>query len=143
MKVLVLGGGIIGVTTAWMLAKDGHEVSLVERHSEPAEGASFANAGLVAPGHAYVWSSPPAPLILLKSLYTQDQALRFRPSLDPHLWTWSYAFLRECTVERARINTLRKHRLCLYSQEVLHQILAETGIAYDGRKGGLLYLYRS
>lgn len=143
MKVNVLGGGVIGVTAAYYLCKDGHEVTVLERHAGPAEETSFANAGLVAPGHAYAWSSPRAPKILLKSLYRDDQALRFRPSRDPALWAWSWKFLRQCTAERARINTLRKHKLCLYSQAALRHLVADTGVTYDGRTGGLLYLYRT
>lgn len=142
MKVAVLGAGVIGVTTAYELARDGHEVTVVDRLPEPAAGTSFANAGLIAPGHAYTWSSPRAPRILLRSLYRKGEALRFKPGLDPALWSWSARFLRNCTADRARINTQRKVRLCMYSQAELHRIAAETGVDYFGRSGGLLYLFR-
>lgn len=142
MKVAVLGAGVIGVTTAYELAKDGHQVTVLDRLPEPAAGTSFANAGLVAPGHAYTWSSPKAPKILLRSLYREGEALRFKPSLDPALWSWSLKFLRNCTAERARINTRRKVRLCMYAQAELHRVTAETGIDYFARTGGLLYLFR-
>jgi D-amino-acid dehydrogenase len=142
MKILVMGAGVIGVTTAYQLLKDGHEVVVVERCENAGEETSAGNAGLIAPGHSYAWASPAAPKILLKSLFREDQALRFRLRPDPRLWAWSLKFLRQCTAERARINTLRKHRLCLYSQELLHQVVAETGVTYDGLDGGLLYLYR-
>ncbi len=143
MRILILGGGIIGVTSAYYLAREGHEVALIERHQAAAEETSFANAGLVAPGHAYAWSSPRAPMILLKSLFRDDQALRFRLRPDPHLWAWSYLFLRQCNSASARRNTLRKHRLCVYSQAALRALAAEEDLDYDGRDGGLLYLYRS
>ncbi len=143
MQVLVLGAGVIGVTAAHYLAKDGHEVSVIERHDGAADETSFANAGLIAPGHAYAWSSPRAPKILLKSLFRDDQALRFRLRPDPRLWAWSYLFLRQCNSACARINTLRKHRLCLYSQQALEALSAAEALDYDGRDGGLLYLYRS
>lgn len=142
MRVVVLGAGVVGVTTAYELAKDGHEVTVIERLPESAGETSHANAGLIAPGHSYTWSSPRAPRILLKSLFDRSQALVFRPSLDPRLYSWSLKFLRNCTAERARANTKRKVRLCRYSQECLSGIVAETGIAYDGIGGGLLYLYR-
>jgi D-amino-acid dehydrogenase len=142
MKILVMGAGVIGVTTAYQLLKDGHEVVVVERRESAGEETSAGNAGLIAPGHAYAWASPAAPKILLKSLFREGQALRFRLRPDPRLWAWSLKFLRQCTAERARINTLRKHRLCLYSQELLHQVVAETAVTYDGLDGGLLYLYR-
>ena len=143
MKVLILGAGVIGVTTAYRLLRDGHEVTVLERNETAAEEASANNAGLIAPGHAYAWSSPRAPGILLKSLWRDDQALRFKLRPDPRLWHWSWLFLRQCTTERARLNTLRKHRLCLYAQGALRETAAEAGIAYDGEDKGLLYLYRS
>jgi D-amino-acid dehydrogenase len=98
---------------------------------------------MIAPGHAFVWSSPRAPMILLKSLFAKNQALRFRPSADPRLWAWSLLFLRQCTEERARINTLRKHRLCMYSQQILHQTIAGQALEYDRNSRGILYFHRT
>ncbi len=143
MKVIVMGSGVVGVTTAYCLLKDGHEVTVVERHDGAADETSFANAGLVAPGHAYTWASPKAPKILLKSLWRNDQALRFRLRLDPALWSWSLKFLGNCRAERVAVNTARKVRLSLYSQDMLHEVVQDTGVAFDGAKGGLLYLYRT
>ncbi len=143
MKILVLGSGVAGVTAAWRLLRDGHEVSVVDRQPAAAEEASFANAGLVAPGHSFAWASPKVPKILLTSLWRNDQAFRFRLTPDPRMWAWSLKFLRQCTAERARVNTLRKHALCLYSQRLFHNLVEETGVEYDGRTGGLLYMYRT
>lgn len=143
MRVVVLGGGIVGVTTAYQLARDGHEVTVVERNPAVARETSFANAGLVAPGHAYAWSSPQAPMMLLRSLWRDDQALRFKLRPDPRLYSWSLLFLRQCTAERAAANTRRKHKLCRYSQQAFRTLLEETPLDYDGQGGGLLYLYRS
>lgn len=142
MRVIVLGAGVVGVTTAYELARDGHEVTIIDRLDLAASETSYANAGLIAPGHSYTWSSPKAPKILLRSLLDRSQALVFRPSLDPRLYLWSLQFLRNCTAERASTNTKRKVRLCRYSQDRLLQIADETGVAYDGLSGGLLYLYR-
>src|SRR4051794_40481751 len=89
MKVVVIGAGVVGLTTAYELGKDGHEVTVVERHDGAAGETSFGNAGLIAPGHSYTWASPSAPRILVKSLFRRDQALRFSPSLDPDLYRWS------------------------------------------------------
>src|SRR5258707_11295422 len=121
MRVLIMGGGVVGVTTAYQLQRDGHEVVLLERHTDVALDTSWGNAGMIAPGHSFVWSSPKAPWILLKSLVMKNQALRFKPSTDPRLWTWSLRFLAQCTQEKARINTLKKHRLAQYSQRVLQE----------------------
>ena len=143
MRVVVLGGGVVGVTTAYQLQKDGHDVVLLERNSEVAAGTSWGNAGMIAPGHSFVWSSPKAPMILLKSLVMKDQALRFRFSADPRLYSWSWLFLMECTAEKARRNTLLKHRLAAYSQTVLKEVIGEETIDYDRNDRGIVYFHRS
>jgi len=143
VRVLVLGGGVIGVTTAYYLARDGHEVTVIERHDTAAAETSYANAGLLAPAHAYAWASPRAPKVLFKSLFLKDQALRLKLRADPRMWQWGLLFLAQCTAKRARINTLRKLRLCRYSVKRLNEVVAHTGVAYDGLDKGNLYLYRS
>jgi len=142
MRLVILGGGVIGVTTAYYLARDGHEVTVVDRHRTVGRETSFANAGLIAPGHAYAWASPRAPKILLQSLYRGDTALRFRLKADPRMWAWSLRFLANCTAARNRTNTLRKLALCRYSQQALVALREETGIRYDETTRGCLYLYR-
>jgi D-amino-acid dehydrogenase len=142
MRVAVIGAGVIGVTTAYELARDGHEVTVVDRRELPASETSHANAGMVAPGHAYAWSSPKALKTLLRALLRDDLALRFRVQADPRFWRWCWKFLRQCTSERAAYNTRRKVRLCLYSQEQLHRVVEETHVSYGGSQGGALYLYR-
>jgi D-amino-acid dehydrogenase len=142
MRVLVMGGGVVGVTAAYQLQKDGHQVVLIEKSQDVAAETSWGNAGMVAPGHSFAWSSPQAPMTLLKSLLLRNQALRFTPSRDPRLWTWSLKFLAQCTKRRSEYNTLRKHRLATYSQAVLHATLAEVDLAFDRIDRGILYFYR-
>jgi D-amino-acid dehydrogenase len=142
MRIVVLGGGVVGVTTAYQLVQDGHDVVVLERHPDVAQETSWGNAGMIAPGHSFVWSSPKAPWILLKSLFLDNQALRFRPSRDPRLWSWSVRFLAECTAAKARANTLRKHQIATYSQRVLHDVLAAEQLDYDRNERGILYFYR-
>ena len=143
MQAVVLGSGVIGTATAYYLARDGHEVTVIERHEAPGLETSYANAGLVAPGHSYAWASPAAPLILAKSLFTADQALKLRPRLDPRMWSWLWQFLLQCTDERARANTTRKLRLCRYSTDLLTDLTAGAGVQYDGLARGNLYVYRT
>jgi D-amino-acid dehydrogenase len=142
MRIVVLGGGVVGVTTAYQLQRDGHEVVVIERNPQVAAGASWGNAGMIAPGHSFVWSSPRAPMILAKSLMLKDQALRFRLSADPRLYAWTWGFLKECTAAKARRNTLLKHRLAAYSQKVLDEVVADEAIDYDRNTRGILYFYR-
>ena len=143
MKIVILGGGVVGVTTAYQLQRDGHDVEILERNGLTAAGTSWGNAGMIAPGHSFVWSSPNAPMILLKSLFLKDQALRFRLSTDPRLYSWSWLFLRECTSEKARRNTLLKHRLAAYSQRILDEVVTAEAIDYDRSTRGILYFHRS
>jgi len=142
MHVVVLGAGLLGVTTAYYLAREGHQVTVIDRQKEPARETSFANAGLLTPGHAYAWASPRAPLILLKSLWRTDTALRWRWRLDPGMWAWGLKFLANCTAERNRANTVIKVRLCSYSLAQTAEVTAETGITWDRSQSGALYLYR-
>ena len=141
MHILVLGAGVAGITTAWQLLKDGHEVEVVDAEPEAAEFTSFGNAGLIAPGHAYAWASPRAPGMMLRSLWRNDQAIRFKPGIDPKLWSWTMKFLGQCTAEKAAATTAIKARLCLYAQAMLHEVVAETGVTYDRNTGGCLYFY--
>jgi D-amino-acid dehydrogenase len=142
MKTLVLGGGVVGVTTAYFLAKAGHEVTILEEKDGLGLEASAGNAGIIAPGHSFAWASPRAPAMLLRSLRGDETAIRVRLAPDPHLYTWGLRFLRECTAPRARRNTLIKLRLCQYSQGVLNELARVEGIEYDAIAQGALYLYR-
>jgi D-amino-acid dehydrogenase len=142
MKTLVLGGGVVGVTTAYFLAKAGHEVTILEEKDGLGLEASAGNAGIIAPGHSFAWASPRAPAMLLRSLRGDETAIRVRLAPDPHLYTWGLRFLRECTAGRARRNTLIKLRLCQYSQRALNELARAEGIEYDAIAQGALYLYR-
>ena len=142
MKSLVLGGGVVGVTTAYFLARAGHEVTLLEEKDGLGQEASGGNAGIIAPGHSFAWASPRAPRMLWSSLRGGETAIRLRLSADPELYAWGLRFLRECTAGRARRNTLIKLRLCQYSQAVLNEIVRAEGIDYHAVSRGALYLHR-
>jgi D-amino-acid dehydrogenase len=142
MRVVVLGGGVVGVATAYYLARDGHEVELVERQARLAQDASSGNAGLIAPGHSYSWASPAAPGMLVRSLAGKATAIRVRPRLDPALVGWGLRFLRECRPPRPERNTVIKLRLCRYSRDLLRQVIDQEGIDHSNSTRGVLYLYR-
>lgn len=142
MRVIVLGGGVVGVTTAYYLAKEGHEVTLVEKQARLAQDASSGNAGLIAPGHSYSWASPAAPRMMLQSLTGRATAIRVRPRLDPALIGWGLRFLRECRGDRPSENTLVKLDLCRYSRDLLLELASEEGIEYGQARSGVLYLHR-
>ena len=142
MKTLVLGGGVVGVTTAYFLAKAGHEVTVVEEKDGLGLEATAANAGIIAPGHSFAWASPRAPRMLWQSLRGAETAIRVRLAPDLRLYTWGLRFLRECTPERARRNTLIKLRLCQYSQAVMNELVRTERLEYHAITKGALYLYR-
>ena len=142
MKAVVIGAGVVGVTTAYYLSKYGHEVTVLEKENEVATLASAGNAGLIAPGHSFAWASPTAPRELLRSLTAEDTALRVNPLKAPGMAIWGLKFLRECTAERAVKNTLVKLRLAQYSQKMLNEIAETEKIDYNDIHDGVLYLYR-
>jgi D-amino-acid dehydrogenase len=143
MKVIVLGAGVIGVTTAWFLAKSGHDVSVVDRQPAPGMETSFANGGQISVSHAEPWANPSAPLKVLKWLAQEDAPLLFRLRPDLRQWLWGLSFLRECTPARTRHNIRQIVTLGLYSRATLQALRAETGIEYDHLARGILHFYTS
>lgn len=143
MKVVVLGSGVIGVTSAYYLAKAGHEVTVVDRQPGPALETSFANAGEISPGYASPWAAPGVPLKALKWLFMQHAPLIVRPNPDPAMYLWMLQMLANCTHRRYAINKGRMVRVAEYSRDALKELRAETGIAYDERTLGTLQLFRT
>ncbi|MGN6307489.1 MAG: D-amino acid dehydrogenase [Mesorhizobium sp.] len=142
MKVLVLGSGVIGVTSAWYLAEAGHEVTVIDRQPGPALETSFANAGEVSPGYSSPWAGPGVPVKAVKWLLMKYGPLIIRPALDPHMWSWVFKMLRNCTAERYALNKSRMVPIAEYSRDVLKALRASTNIAYDDRAKGTLQLFR-
>jgi len=141
MKVLVLGAGVIGVTTAWFLNKSGHEVTVVDRQPGAGLETSFANGGQISVSHAEPWANPSAPLKALKWLAQEDAPLLFRLRPDLRQWLWGLSFLRECMPARTRRNIRQIVTLGLYSRATLQSLRAETGIEYDQLTRGILHFY--
>jgi D-amino-acid dehydrogenase len=141
MKVLVLGAGVIGVTSAWYLAKSGHEVTVIDRHDKAGEETSLANGGQISVSHAQPWANPHAPGKILRWLGREDAPLLFRLRADLEQWRWGLAFLRECTAKRYEHNTRQLVALGLYSRANLQALRAETGIQYDQATRGILHFY--
>jgi D-amino-acid dehydrogenase len=143
MKVVVLGGGVIGVSTAWALLRQGADVTLVDRHAGVAQETSFANAGQVSPGYSTPWAAPGIPLKALKWLFQKHAPLAFRPDGSLFQWRWMVAMLANCSADRYAVNKARMMRLSEYSRDCLRAWRAETGIDYDARCQGTLQLFRS
>jgi D-amino-acid dehydrogenase len=143
MKIIVLGAGILGVTSAWFLRRDGHEVTVVDRQPNAALETSYANGSQISVSYAEPWANPGAPLKILKWLGRDDSPLLFRLNADPHQWWWGLAFLANCTPGRTRFNTIQLTNLGIYSRNTLIALRQETGIEYDALQKGILHLYES
>jgi D-amino-acid dehydrogenase len=143
MHVIVLGAGVTGITTAWYLRQQGHEVTVIERQSGAALETSFANGGQISVSHAEPWANPGAPLKVLKWLMKEDAPLLFRLRADAAQWRWGLQFLRECTPGRTAHNIRNIVSLGLYSRAKLQALRATTDIEYEQRTQGILHFYTS
>ncbi|MCC7151929.1 MAG: D-amino acid dehydrogenase [Rubrivivax sp.] len=143
MKILVLGGGVIGVSTAYYLARAGHEVEVVDRQPGPALETSYANAGEVSPGYSAPWAGPGIPVKAVKWMLMKHSPLVVWPLLDPALWRFCLAMLANCTARAYALNKSRMVPIAEYSRDCMKALRAETGITYDDRAQGTLQLFRT
>ncbi|PRG59933.1 D-amino acid dehydrogenase [Burkholderia cenocepacia] len=143
MRVVILGSGVVGVASAYYLARAGHEVTVIDREAGPALETSFANAGQISPGYAAPWAAPGVPLKAVKWMFEKHAPLAIRLDGTRFQLQWMYQMLRNCTAERYAVNKGRMVRLAEYSRDCLQALRADTGIQYEGRTGGTLQLFRT
>src|ERR1700756_3975320 len=143
MKILILGSGIIGVTTAYYLARSDHEVMVADRQTAAGMETSFANAGEVSPGYSAPWAGPGVPVKAIKWLLMHHRPLVVRPHLDLGMVRWGMSMLRNCTAARYEVNKGRMVRLAEYHRKCLEELRDQTGIQYDQRTQGTLQLFRT
>ncbi|UHL62822.1 D-amino acid dehydrogenase [Paralcaligenes sp. KSB-10] len=143
MKVLILGAGVIGITSAYYLAHQGHEVTVLDREAGPALETSFANAGQVSYGYSSPWAAPGVPLKALKWMFAEHPPLSIRPDGTLFQLRWIYQMWRNCTAGRYAVNKERLVRISEHSQHCLHELCAQTGIEYEGRQKGTLQVFRT
>ena len=141
MKVIVIGAGVVGMTSAWYLTALGHQVVVVERNAGPALETSFGNAGGVCPGFAGPWAAPGMPFKALKWMFADAAPLKIRPSIDFAQWRWLARFLANCTASRFAANKARMQTMAHYSKQSLVELRAQTGIAYDDMARGVLQIF--
>ncbi|HGF2961344.1 TPA: D-amino acid dehydrogenase [Burkholderia multivorans] len=143
MRVVILGSGVVGVASAYYLARAGHEVTVIDREAGPALETSFANAGQISPGYAAPWAAPGVPLKAVKWMFEKHAPLAIRLDGTRFQLQWMWQMLRNCTAERYAVNKSRMVRLAEYSRDCLQALRADTGIQYEGRTGGTLQLFRT
>ena len=143
MKVIVLGAGVIGVTTAYYLARAGAEVVVLDRQAGPGLETSYANAGELSYGMTSPWAAPGVPMKALKWLFMKRRPLFIWPLISPTMWKWGAQMLMNCNEKAYALNKGRMVRVSNYSRDVLPELIAETGIDYEGREQGTLQLFRT
>lgn len=143
MKILVMGSGVIGVTTAWYLCQAGHEVTVIEREAGPALGTSAGNAGQISPGYAAPWAAPGIPFKAVKWMVQKHAPLSIRPDGTGFQIAWMMQMLKNCNPKSYAENKSRMVRLSEYSRDCLKALRSSIGIQYEGRQGGTLQLFRT
>ncbi|MEZ5913388.1 MAG: D-amino acid dehydrogenase [Paracoccaceae bacterium] len=143
MRVVVMGAGVIGVTTAYYLARQGAEVTVLDRQPGPGLETSYANAGELSYGMTSPWAAPGVPLKALKWLFMKRRPLFIWPLISPRMWKWGAQMLMNCNETAYARNKARMVRISNYSRDVMPDLIAETGIDYDGREQGTLQLFRT
>ncbi|MET3133073.1 D-amino-acid dehydrogenase [Oxalobacteraceae bacterium GrIS 1.11] len=143
MRIVILGSGVIGVTSAYYLAKQGHEVTVLDRQPGPALETSFANAGQISPGYASPWAAPGIPFKAMKWMLQRHAPLSITPDGSLFQLQWMWQMLRNCTPERYAVNKERMVRLAEYSRDCFKTLRQEAGIRYEGRQQGTMQLFRT
>ncbi|WP_449465691.1 D-amino acid dehydrogenase [Stenotrophomonas humi] len=143
MRVLVLGAGVIGTTSAWYLRQAGYDVTVIDRQPAPALETSFANAGQLSFGYTSPWAAPGVPFKAIKWLFEEHAPLAIRPTGDLNQYRWLWQMLRNCTSARYAVNKARMVRVSDYSRDCINELRAATGINYEGRQLGTTQLFRT
>jgi len=143
MRIVILGSGVVGVASAWYLAQAGHEVTVIDRQPDAALETSAGNAGQISPGYAAPWAAPGVPLKAVKWMFQRHAPLAIRLDGSRFQLAWMWQMLRNCDMRHYQQNKSRMVRLSEYSRDCLKMLRQDTGIAYEGRQGGTLQLFRT
>ncbi len=142
MKIIIVGAGIIGITTAYELVGDGHEVTVIDQRAAPCLETSYANGGQISASHPDPWASPSNVMRLFRWLFRRESPVHLNPGWDPAAWRWCWHFLQNCTTLRAKRNTERMLRLALYSRQCYARIRARENPQYSLLQRGILHIFR-
>ena len=141
MRIVVLGAGVIGTTTAFMLAEASHEVVVIERAARAGEGTSRANGAILHPSAVAPWSAPGVPRQVLRWMGDAEAPFLLRAGAVPHMWRWGLEFLRECRADRHAANAAANLGLAIETLAALAGIRERTGITWHRRPAGVLKLF--
>lgn len=143
MKVVILGSGVVGVTSAWYLARAGHDVTVIDRQPGAALETSFANAGEISPGYSTPWAAPGIPMKALKWMFQKHAPFSIRPKAVAEAWPWMLQMLANCNHASYIVNKGRMVRVAEYSRDCLMALRQATGVQYDHRTQGTLEVFRN
>ncbi|TOP93187.1 D-amino acid dehydrogenase [Vibrio parahaemolyticus] len=143
MEVIVLGSGVIGLTSAWYLSQAGYQVTVIDRQPSSAMETSFANAGQISYGYSSPWAAPGIPLKAIKWLMEEHAPLKIKPSLSTDMISWASKMVANCTLPRYQINKARMLSIANHSRTCLEQLRNEHAIEYQGRQFGTLQVFRT
>lgn len=143
MKVVILGSGVVGLTSAWYLSQAGFEVTVIDRQARSAEETSFANAGQISYGYSSPWAAPGIPAKAIKWLFEEHAPLKIKPSLSPELIQWASQMLVNCQLEKYRVNKSRMLTIANRSRECLAELNRNYDLNYQGRTKGTLQIFRN
>jgi D-amino-acid dehydrogenase len=143
MRVIVIGAGIVGLTTAWWLARDGHAVTVVDRSRQVGRGTSFANGGQLSYSYVAPLAAPSVWRNLPKYLFSPASPVRFVPQADPAQWRWAFTFLRACNADTSALTTAQLLALSFFSRDSLASMMAETPLTFDHARNGKLVVLSS
>nr|WP_275666139.1 D-amino acid dehydrogenase [Vibrio sp. Isolate23] len=143
VKVVILGSGVVGLTSAWYLQQAGCQVTVIDRQPRSAEETSFANAGQISYGYSSPWAAPGVPMKAIKWLLEEHAPLKIKPSLSPELLRWASQMLKNCQLDRYRINKARMLAIANRSRECLAQLNQQYDLNYQGRTRGTLQIFRN
>lgn len=140
MHIAVIGAGVVGVTTAWELACDGHSVEVFDQRNAVASECSFANAGVIAPGYIAPWSAPGMPGKILRHLFSTHTPVRIHASLNPAVWSWAWRWLLACRLGVYEKNRSTMHQLARFSQQRLLEVVDKLQLEYERSQGYLVLM---
>ncbi len=143
MNVIIIGGGVVGVTTAYYLSEAGINVTVLEKREDGGLETSFGNAGFISPSDAFAWASPSTLKFAVKSLVNPELSIRINKKVDPSMWRWSMSFLGQCTHQQWARNSDIKYHLAAYSMKNLNVLRHQTGVDFNASDNGIAYLSRS
>lgn len=141
MKIIVIGAGVVGVTSAWYLTQDGHDVTVIEAREGPGLETSFGNAGGLCPGFAGPWAAPGMPLKALRWMFQRNAPLKIKPHFDPAQWVWLAQFIRNCSASQFAVNKNQMQEMAHFSKRCLTKLREETGISFDHNAAGVLQIF--